>query len=265
MTATNDRSAAGTAGEDLEAAAHARARQGAVGLGLALVILGTWALIHVAAVFFYTWGWHSLITAPLIAIVQCWLYVGMFIVAHDCMHGSLVPFRPQVNRAIGQLCLLLYAGFSFDQLNRKHHLHHRHSGTEGDPDFDARPPHGFWRWYLSFMFEYFCVREALFLTAVVGLYLFVFGVNYANLLAFWTIPAIASSLQLFVFGTYLPHRPGALPFVDRHRARSNGYGWWVSLMTCFHFGYHHEHHLFPSVPWWRLPEARRSVLGKAQG
>lgn len=236
--------------------------QARTGLGLAAVVIGSWAVLHVFAVFVYQWGPHSIVTAPLLAAVLCWLYVGLFIVAHDCMHGSLAPFRPGLNRAIGMVCLTLYAGFDYDKLNRKHHLHHRHSGTEGDPDFDERPPHGFWRWYLRFMIEYFRLREALFLSAVVAVYLLVFQVNYANLMAFWSAPAILSSLQLFYFGTYLPHRPDHDRFTDRHRARSLGYGWWVSLLSCFHFGYHHEHHLYPDVPWWRLPEARARTAGR---
>ena len=36
--------------------------------------------------------------------------------------------------------------------------------------------------------------------------------------------------------------------------------WLASLLTCFHFGMHHEHHLSPNTPWWRLPEARREAL-----
>jgi beta-carotene ketolase (CrtW type) len=34
----------------------------------------------------------------------------------------------------------------------------------------------------------------------------------------------------------------------------------VSLLTCFHFGYHHEHHDTPWVPWWKLPAQRRLAL-----
>jgi beta-carotene ketolase (CrtW type) len=73
------------------------------------------------------------------------------------------------------------------------------------------------------------------------------------------VPALLSSLQLFYFGTYLPHRPGPDAFTDHHRARSNGYSEWLSLLTCFHFGYHHEHHRAPGEPWWRLPTVRRQV------
>ncbi|MEM8971518.1 MAG: fatty acid desaturase [Pseudomonadota bacterium] len=235
-----------------------RARQATFGLLLAGGILTGWLITHVSGVFFYQWGWHSIVTAPALVALNCWLFVGMFIVAHDCMHGSLVPFRPTWNRLIGQVCLGLYAGFEFDTLNRKHHLHHRHSGTKDDPDFDERPPHGFLNWYVRFFIEYFGWKQLAFLSIVSAVYLILLQVNYSNLLVFWAVPAILSSLQLFYFGTYLPHRPAAESFVDRHRTRSNEWSWLASLLTCFHFGYHHEHHLYPSLPWWRLPTARNA-------
>jgi beta-carotene ketolase (CrtW type) len=48
-------------------------------------------------------------------------------------------------------------------------------------------------------------------------------------------------------GTYRPHRlptgkNGDTDYPDAHRARSNDMPTWLSLITCFHFGYHHEHH-----------------------
>ena len=245
-------------GEQLE-----RRRRGIIGLTLFGALISAWASLHVYAVFHYQWGTHSIVSAPVLAAVICWLYVGLFIVAHDCMHGSLVPFRPAMNRAVGRLCLFLYAGFNYDALNRKHHLHHRHAGTPDDPDFDATPPHGWMQWYSKFLREYMTLREVTFFTVVTTAYLFVFGASYANLLAFWALPAILSSVQLFVFGTYLPHKPTATPFTDRHRAYSNDYSWLWSLLTCFHFGYHHEHHLHPDVPWWRLP-CVRAELTKTQ-
>ena len=201
-----------------------------------------------------------LLTIALV-LALTWLSVGLFIVAHDAMHGSLAPFRPGLNWAIGQLCLGLYAGFRFTPLNVEHHRHHRHPGTADDPDFDDRPPHGIVAWYVDFMRHYFGLTEYLVLNVLVGLYLFVLSAPLANVLVFWALPALVSSVQLFVFGTYLPHRPGVDTFTDRHRTRSNGYPVWLSLLTCFHFGYHHEHHDQPSVPWWRLPQARRAAEG----
>jgi beta-carotene/zeaxanthin 4-ketolase len=232
------------------------ALQSRIGLSLALAIVVAWAVLHVATMFFFP---LSLSTAPLAVIVvafQTWLYVGMFIVAHDCMHGSLVPYKPWANRLIGRVCLFLYAGFSFDSLNAAHHRHHRHSGTTGDPDFDDHPPYGFWRWFGKFFVEYFSFPQVAIILAVYVLYVFVLGASQYNALVFWGIPGLLSALQLFTFGTYLPHRPDAVPFADRHNARTNNFPAWLSLLTCFHFGYHHEHHLYPTVPWWRLPDMR---------
>lgn len=240
------------------------ARQGPIGLALAAAIICAWLVLHVATVFFYPWTTATIVAAPLVIAVQCWLYVGLFIVAHDCMHGSLVPFSPGINRAVGRLCLLLYAGFDYDKLNREHHLHHRHAGTEGDPDFAVEHSGSFWRWYAAFFSHYVSWREIVVISAIVWFYLLVLGAPVANLLAFWSLPAILSSVQLFYFGTYLPHRPTSSPFLDRHRTHSNDFSWWVSLLTCFHFGYHHAHHAFPGTPWWRLPRVYRAVYAQPE-
>ena len=232
-----------------------------IGLGLAALIAGAWLSLHVYSVFFHPLEGAGIATAPILILGICWLNVGLFIVAHDCMHGSLAPGRPRVNQWIGRIALALYAGFSFDRLLPKHFDHHRHAGTGADPDFSEDHPRHFWRWYLAFFRQYFCLRELAVLTAAVALYTFVLGAPYPNLLLFWALPAILSSLQLFLFGTFLPHRHADEEFGDRHRARSNDYGWLVSLLTCFHFGYHHEHHRSPHTPWWKLPSERvRSAL-----
>jgi beta-carotene ketolase (CrtW type) len=229
----------------------------ATGLLLASGILAAWLLLHVYSVFYFPLSTGNSAVAALLVALLCWLYVGLFIVAHDCMHGSLAPALPWLNRPIGQLCLWIYAGFSFEALSRKHHLHHLNAGTGGDPDFDDRPPHSLWHWYVKFFREYFSLRELALIGAAVAVYLLVLAAPYANIIVFWALPALLSSFQLFYFGTYLPHRPGREAFIDSHRTRSNEFSWLLSLLTCFHFGYHHAHHLQPGVPWWRLPYARR--------
>jgi beta-carotene ketolase (CrtW type) len=50
-----------------------------------------------------------------------------------------------VNLFFGRLTLLLYAGFWMDRLTPKHFDHHKHVGTEHDPDFAADHPTRFWR------------------------------------------------------------------------------------------------------------------------
>lgn len=231
-------------------------RTTAIGLALASAIIGAWLSLHVYGVFFHPLERAGLLLAPFIVALLCWLNVGLFIVAHDCMHGSLAPGRPALNRWIGRVALALYAGFSFDRLLPKHFDHHRRPGTADDPDFSADHPSRFWRWYLAFLRQYFGLRELAVLTGLTALYLLVLGADYASLLLFWALPAILSSLQLFYFGTYRPHRIEEDEFVDRHRARTNEFGWLASLLSCYHFGYHLEHHRAPHSPWWRLPAER---------
>ena len=73
------------------------------------------------------------------------------------------------------------------------------------------------------------------------------------------LPLLLSSLQLFVVGTYLPHRSSRVRSRDRHQAASLAWPPALSLLACFHFGYHWEHHHNPSLPWYRLPDRRRWV------
>lgn len=248
-----------------------RLRQTATGLLLAAAIIGAWTAAHVLGVFAFPLAraaaspaWAA--AALALVLAQSWLGAGMFIVAHDAMHGSLAPGRPRLNTAVGQLALGLYAGFPFRELSVKHHAHHRHAGTERDPDFHAAAPRGFWRWYVKFFREYWGWPQQGAITGVLLLYLLL-GADPLTTAVFWGLPAIGSSLQLFVFGTWLPHRHerGGPAFADRHNARTLDWSWLASLLACFHFGLHLEHHHSPATPWWRLPAYRRAAAGAEPG
>ena len=232
-------------------------RQTMIGLGLAALVTGGWVMLHVYAVFFHPLDGLGLLWAIPIVLVLTWLNVGLFIIAHDAMHGSLAPGRPKLNLAVGRTTLILYAGFWMDRMTPEHFKHHKHAGTAADPDFSATHPKGFWRWYGQFLRHYFGLRELLILHVLVWGYILLLGARPEAVGLFWGFPAILSSLQLFYFGTFRPHRHEDEPFADRHRARSNDFGWLASLLTCFHFGYHREHHLSPGTPWWALPTERR--------
>jgi len=239
-----------------------RTLQGVIGLLLAAGIAGAWLSIHFYGMFLFDLTWSTLPFALALALVQCWLSVGVFIVCHDAMHGSLVPGAKRVNSAIGAVLLFLYAGFRWRTLRDAHFTHHRMSGHAGDPDFDEDNPSSFVRWYATFFKRYFGWQSLLFVHAVVALYWFVFDVPFAQIFVLYGLPALLSSLQLFYFGTYRPHHQSAdRPFSDKHNTRSDGFGALTSLATCFHFGYHLEHHRRPDVPWWALPRAKRAGVG----
>lgn len=232
-------------------------RDAVIGVGLALTLLGAWTgLLSWSLI---AWNWRSApIFAPLVIALQCWLYVGIFIVAHDAIHGTVWPGAPRFNRAIGSVCLFLYAGFRFSQLAEHHHAHHKHPGSAFDPDFCEHAPESFLIWYGSFFRQYFGCAQIITLMAATAL-LVLSGVDLATLLTFWAFPAILSSVQLFFFGTFLPHRHEETSFDDVHNARNLQQSCIVSLLSCFHFGHHHTHHEMPWVPWWRLPSATQDI------
>jgi beta-carotene ketolase (CrtW type) len=225
-------------------------------LALATSIVLTWAAIHVYGVFLYRMSLSNIWIGGSIIIIETWLSAGMFIVAHDAMHGSLSPGMPSINRWVGRLCLGFYAFFPYDAVAAKHYAHHRFSGRGGDPDFYGPNPHAFWPWYWRFFREYFGFGQFAAIFGVVMLYALVLHAQIFNILLFWALPAIASSLQLFTFGTWLPHRHASDGFIDGHNARTLEFNGLASLVACFHFGYHVEHHRSPQSPWWALPKVR---------
>ncbi|WP_299193784.1 fatty acid desaturase [uncultured Erythrobacter sp.] len=235
----------------------------AVGLVLAALIAGSWLALHAYAMFVFELSWASLPQALVMAAVQCWLSVGVFIVCHDAMHGSLAPGWQRLNAGLASVLLFLYAGFRWRVLRDAHFVHHKLAGHAGDPDFDEDNPASFARWYATFFKRYFGWQSLLFVHAVVGVYWLVIGIPMVQIVLLYGAPALLSSLQLFYFGTYRPHyhRSGEA-FADSHNARTDGFGRLASLITCFHFGYHLEHHRRPDVPWWALPSARAAGIGE---
>jgi beta-carotene/zeaxanthin 4-ketolase len=234
--------------------------QTAIGMLLAAAIFTAWLGVHVWAMFVFRMSADSFWIVPFVMALQCWLSVGMFIVAHDGMHGSLSPSAQRLGQIIGATLLFLYAGFGWRKMRNAHFDHHKYTGTASDPDYNAENPHHFWPWYIMFLKRYFGWMSMAWVWTVVLTYYFVLNVPPQNIALLYGFPAIASSLQLFYFGTYHPHRREEAEFADVHNARTNDYGVLASLFSCFHFGYHHEHHLSPGVPWWGLPQRHRQYV-----
>lgn len=194
-------------------------------------------------------------------LIRSVLQTGLFIVGHDAMHGSLLPASPLWNERIGRTALGLYAWLPWDACCRSHRLHHQAPGSRLDPDHHDGQERGPVRWYLRFMASYLTAAQ---MGALLGTWLLCLAVMGpftpqapGRLLLFWSLPLLISSLQLFLVGTYLPHRDAAAISADRHRAASLRWPELLSLLACFHFGYHWEHHQHPQVPWYRLPAQRR--------
>lgn len=238
-----------------------RSRNARTGLLAAGFILGAWASSLVALLGL---GLPPLLT-PVGVAIMTFGYTGLFITAHDAMHGSVAPRHPRLNHAIGALAVWLYASFSYSSLQRAHANHHSHPAEPtADPDFHDGAQDGPLAWYLGFMGRYATARQLVSQGVVLFALFAGLGVPLDRILVFWVLPALLSSLQLFWFGTYLPHRGQDEAPTSPHRARSSSSPRWLSFLACYHFDYHHEHHEHPQVPWWGLPAVRARRPAPAQ-
>ncbi|HEY9639206.1 MAG TPA: fatty acid desaturase [Coleofasciculaceae cyanobacterium] len=192
---------------------------------------------------------------------QIFLYVGLFISAHDAMHGIICPQNPRLNDGIGTFLLTVYGLFSYKQLSKTHRQHHQNPASELDPDFHDGKHSNFFAWYFYFMGRYWSWTRFLGLVAVFHVLHRLFHIPENNLVLFWIVPSVLSSVQLFYFGTFLPHREPLHGYDNPYRSQSIYRPFFWSLLTCYHFGYHREHHECPHIPWWQLPiMSKRSRL-----
>jgi len=227
----------------------------AKGLAIAALIVACWSG---SLTVLLTWGPTGIPAAlwiPAIAL-QTFLHTGLFITAHDAMHGTVAPGLPDVNDAVGRLAVGLYALFSYEKLVDKHGRHHARPTDDGDPDYHDARRERFLPWYAGFLREYVGIWQIVGMAVAFNLLHHLAGVDLLALNLFWVLPSLLSTLQLFLFGTYLPHRTPDGGHEDHHYSTSNDFSPAVSFLTCYHFGYHHEHHERPDLPWWRLPELR---------
>jgi beta-carotene/zeaxanthin 4-ketolase len=195
---------------------------------------------------------------------RAFIQTGLFIVAHDAIHGSVIPGNRKLNNYFGQVALALYALLPYRKLSLNHWRHHRQPGQPGDPDFHDGVHSNLFAWYPKFMKEYLDFRQRIVLFFGMGIIFQAlhlgFHVPTVNLALFWVLPIVLSSIQLFIFGTYFPHR--ASDTENPHCATSSNYSPILSFLTCYHFGYHWEHHEYPFLAWYDLPSVRRNKLQK---
>lgn len=230
-------------------------RASVLGVSLALVIAAAWAGVLAAG---FALGPERLGIGGTIGLMalSTFLHTGLFITVHDALHGTVAPRWPRVNRAIGTVAARLYAGFSWTRLLERHIRHHRFPGTHLDPDHHRPGSAGVLAWYLAFLREYVTLGQIVWMAVAFNVLSHAVGVAEPRLFLFWVLPALMSTVQLFVVGTWWPHRSHPTKPANDHHARSVDLPPVLSFLACYHFGYHLEHHAYPATPWWRLPTLR---------
>lgn len=216
-----------------------------LGVFIALLILLSWTVSLWLLLNYYTVSWWSPLTW-LLVLLQTHLYTGLFITAHDAMHGAVSPNR-SLNKAIGWVAAFLFAYNWYPRLHPRHHSHHRFVATDSDPDYHHS--NNFFLWYFSFLRQYITIWQLLAMALTYNLLILLFPQQ--NVVLFWMVPSILATLQLFYFGTYLPHKGEHAPD-NKHRSGSQQKNHLWAFLSCYFFGYHWEHHNYPGTPWWLL-------------
>jgi len=217
-----------------------------MGIFIALFIIISW-LSH-SAYMLIMLEWNPLsIWMWLHVALQTYLSVGLFITAHDAMHGT-VSLNRRINNSLGWIACFLFAGMNYKRLITNHMAHHTFPGTEKDPDYDISQNYVIW--FLRFMIRYTTISQLIVMGALFNLLKFI--APEINIWIFWVIPSLLGALQLFTFGTYIPHRTPHTHEMEPHNARTLKKNHLYAMLTCYFFGYHHEHHSSPRTPWWKL-------------
>jgi beta-carotene ketolase (CrtW type) len=227
-----------------------------IGLLVALGIFAAW-LTSLAYLLGVSLAMTPAIESLLAVGFRTFLHTGLFILAHDAMHGSLFPPSRVINQWIGRFALGCYGFLSYERCLSHHWHHHRYTGLSQDPDGHHGMAHNPLLWYCKFISAYLPVPALILLLTILGVIAYGFhrwlGVSIINFFLFCILPLILSSLQLFLFGTYFPHRNQDADPGNVHPVQSSNLPFLWSFLACYHFSYHWEHHEYPMIPWYRLP------------
>lgn len=223
------------------------------GITIAIVIILLW-FVFLLLFLSCDLSQFNLLQVLIVIWWQTFLYTGLFIIGHEAIHGLVYPDNLQVNNFIGSLSVLLYAFFSYEQLLTKHWLHHHYPASDLDPDFHNGKNSQFWSWYWHFFQGYWSWWRIGVLLIILSSISYLLHISLLNIFVLMVLPSLLSSLQLFYFGTFLPHSEPKEGYSHPHKAKSNTLPVFWSLIACYHFGYHQEHHENPQIPWWKLPE-----------
>lgn len=224
-----------------------------MGIVVAFVVLIFWAANLFFSLNFVEIGWSS----PFMYVfflVQTYLYTGLFITGHDAMHGTIAPGNKKLNDVLGFVVVTLYAGMSYRNLKTQHKLHHDFPASAKDPDYSTDNQH-FLVWWFRFMLKYLTIIQIVIMAVAFNVLKLWF--TDAQIIIFWVAPAILSTFQLFYFGTFLPHRRPHKAEMTEHKARTQKKNHWWAMISCYFFGYHLEHHLYPHIPWWQLYKTKQ--------
>ena len=215
------------------------------------------------------------------------------ILMHDATHYRFLKNR-KWNDMLTNLLTMYWLFTSIEQYRNNHMAHHRHLNSEHDPDWVAKLGESkftfpktnteFITTVLSYLFMYTGLMDALgFLKRFsaqadkkkgkssinyvqIGFYLVLFTVLtiagwWAYFLLFWIVPYL-SALFMFQYIRSVAEHFGDLAYENElNGSRSiRPKGLEKFFLPPHNVGYHLEHHLYPAVPFYNLPQLHELLM-----
>lgn len=208
----------------------------------------------------------------------------LIVLHHEAFHG-LLAVRPRLNDAIAKFLLAFPLGSTFEVSRKKHLAHHRLLGQKEDPDFvwyevgEIDGVVGIFRYLLAVpsrqvSYTYATKADEAPIKranlAWVGTYQIFLLVSLTRLGGwttyplFWVMPLFVAVLldKVRSFCEHTSSLPAnSLPVVRTFRSgRVERF-----FLAPFHMNFHAEHHRFPNVPHYRLPEFSERLREREHG
>jgi fatty acid desaturase len=252
--------------------------------------------LHVAfewAVVFATIAIAQKLRNPL-AYVLAVLIVGsrqhaMLILMHEAVHFRLFKNK-RLNEIVGEVFLAWPCLVSMRAFGKNHLAHHRHLNTAEDPDIKRKRNDPEWRFPMPrsrlnwIMLKQFTGLGFVYLVKVFhsldkntddettrykmarfGFYfaiaaIIIYAGVFKLFLMYWAVPFLTWLMFIFRIRTMSEH-----PKVERTSAYSTSLEYKLGLIermlvTPKYAFYHMEHHSYPSVPFYRLPQLHRALV-----
>lgn len=256
---------------------------GAVLLNWGLIFTGIFAAEYFQSLFFY-FGAVLLIGARM---------HGLAILVHEAAHYRFLRNR-NWNDLLTDLTATYFIFTTVDTYRRNHLAHHQHLNSDSDPDWVAKLGKRAYTFpksrlefllrVLSYLFLYQGIMDAFWFLkrfggkkkatdtakdnkwiqlgfhAVLFTALTVFG-GWKYYLLYWIVPYL-STFFMFQYIRSVAEHFGDLAYDHAlNSTRSVKPNWLESFFIAPHnVGYHLEHHLYPGVPFYHLPELHRMLM-----
>lgn len=204
-------------------------------------------------------------------ILTAWIYGGaashsLSLMTHEISHNLIFKSK-KMNEYFGIFCNIGMGLPSSTTFKRYHMEHHQFQGVDGvDVDLPTKFEGEFFNtplrkfFYLFFQAAFYAARPAFIrpkkLNDLDKLNYFIIFITDAIVIYYCGLSGLMYLLLSLVLGMGL--HPVAGHFIAEHYVFEPGYetySYYGSLnYLCWNVGYHNEHHDFPRVPGWKLPQ-----------